>query len=283
MRTRSKTLLALWVGCLVTGVFATGAVAHEGHGGKLGKISSKGKSALKVEIRGSITAVNPAVDGTGSITVTVNPPAAPPAGPVVSVMEITPGPISFTCMIPAGTDPAALTAFTTGVQVKAKCRSADTGLMLTRLRMTDSTRSKVEVEARGTVTAFTAAAGLIAGSIVVDTAVLGQTPLTCAVIDRTRVRTVPVMGDTVQVECKSKDGVLTAKKIKVKVATVEAKGPLTINPDGTITVDAVTCSVPDPSVLPAAGSFVEIKCLGTPPALAKIEAEDNGGGHHHGH
>ena len=272
MRTRSKTLLALWAGCLVTGVFATGAVAHEGHGGKLGKVS-KGKSALKVEIRGSITAITPAVDGTGSITITVNPPPAAP--PVVTLMEITPGPISFTCMIPAGTDPAALTAFTMGVHVKAKCRSADTGLMLTKLRMTDSTRDKVEVEARGTVVSFAAAAGLVAGSIVVDTAVVGQTPLTCAVTDRTRVRTVPVAGDTVQVECKSKDGVLTAKKIKVKVAKVEATGALTINPDTTITVDAVTCSVPVGMTLPAAGTFVEIKCLGTPPVLAKIEADDD--------
>jgi len=221
MRTRSKTLLALWVGCLVTGVFATGAVAHDGHGGKLGKISSKGKSALKVEIRGSITAV----DGTNSITVTANPSVATPSAPpvVVQLMEVVTAPISFTCMIPAGTDPAALAAFTMGVHVKAKCRSTDTGLMLTRLRMTGSTRDKVEVEARGTITTFNAAAGLVAGSIVVDTAVLGQAPLTCAVTDRTRVRTVPVSGDTVQVECKSKDGLLTAKKIKVKVAKVELK------------------------------------------------------------
>ena len=282
MRTRSKTLLALWAGCLVTGVFATGAVAHEGHGGKLGKVS-KGKSALKVEIRGSITAINPTVDGTGSITVTVNPPPAAP--PVVTLMEITPGPISFTCMIPAGTDPTALAVFTTGVHVKAKCRSTDTGLVLTKLRMTDSTRDKVEVEARGTVVTFTAAAGLVAGSIVVHTGVLGQTDLTCAVIDRTRIRTVPVAGDTVQVECKSKGGVLTAKKIKVKVAKVEAKGALTINTDGTITVDTVTCSVPVGMTLPAAGTFVEIKCLGTPPVLAKIEADDNDndGDHHNSH
>jgi hypothetical protein len=141
--------------------------------------------------------------------------------------------------------------------------------------MTDSTRDKVEVEARGTVVTFTAAAGLVAGSIVVHTGVLGQTDLTCAVTDRTRVRTAPVTGDTVQVECKSKDGVLTAKKIKVKVAKVEAKGALTINADTTITVDGVTCSVPAGMTLPAAGTFVEIKCLGTPPVLAKIEADDN--------
>jgi hypothetical protein len=271
---------------LVTGAFATGAVAHEGHGGKLGEVSGKGKSALKVEIRGSISAINPMVDGTGSITVTVNPPVAAPVVPVVvQVMQVAPAPISFTCMIPAGSDPAALVGFAVGTQVKAKCRSNDTGLMLTKLRMTDNTRGKVEVEARGTVVSFAAAAGLVAGSIVVDTAVVGQTPLTCAVTDGTRVRTVPVTGDTVQVECKSKDGVLTAKKIKVKVAKVEAKGALTINADGSVTVGAVTCSVPVGMTLPAAGSMVEITCVGTPPALAKIEAEDgdNGGGHHQGH
>jgi hypothetical protein len=283
--------LALWVGCLVTGAFATGAVAHEGHGGKLGKVSSKGKSALKVEIRGSITAISPAVDGTGSITLTANAPAAPPMAPVAVTLELVPAaplaPISFTCMIPAGTDPAALAGLAMGTRVKAKCRSNDTGLMLTKLRMTDSTRDKVEVEARGKVVTFAPAAGLVAGSIVVDTAVVGQTPLTCAVTDRTRVRTVPVTGDTVQVECKAKHGVLTAKKIKVKVAKVEAKGALTINEDGSVTVGAVTCSVPAGMVLPVAGSIVEIKCLGTPPALAKIELEDNdedhGGDHHHGH
>ena len=99
MRTRSKTLLALWVGCLVAGVFATGAVAHEGHGGKLGKLSSKGESALKVEIRGSITVVTRAADATtmGSITVTAAPPATPPGTPVVVL-----APISFTCSIQIG-------------------------------------------------------------------------------------------------------------------------------------------------------------------------------------
>ncbi len=278
MRTRSKTLLALWVGCLVTGMFASGAVAHGGgHGGKSGE-GSKGKSALKVEIRGTITAVTPGVDPThpGSITVTANAPAAP-VGPVT--LEVAPAPISFTCNIPAGTDPADLTDFVLGAHVKAKCRSTDTGLTFKRLRLSDSTRDKVEVEARGTVSLLTA------DSITVQPGV-GLPDVTCAIGPRTRIKGTPVAGDTVKIECKSRDGVLTAKKIKARGpkaaplgTKVEVKGAITaistVVP-ASITVGPVVCSVADPTLLGTlvVGDIVEMKCAGDPLALLRIHPED---------
>ena len=220
MRTRSKTLMALWVGCLVAGVFATGAAAHGGHGGK-------NDSTLELEIRGTVTAVTPAPAVVAPVVPA--PAATPPAGgsivitafapapaPVVTVLLAPPAgtpalaPIAFTCKVPAGTD---LSAFPVGTHVKAKCNgSATTGLSLRRLRMTDSMRDKVEVEASGAVTKFMPAAAGVPGSIIVATGVAGADPLTCAVTDRTRLRSIPAAGDMVKIECKTKPGVLTAKR-----------------------------------------------------------------------
>lgn len=274
MRSRTKTLLALGVACLSTAVVASGAMAHGGHREKLGKISKKGGTALKVEVRGVITGPILAATATtpGSITFSAAGTTVPPPTGFV-----------WTCAIPAGSD---VSAFTEGNRVKAKCRSAEgTGLTLTKLRHKDH-GDKVKVEASGIVDAFTAAAVGTPGTITINTGVIGQLPVTCAVTDRTRVRgnPTPVTG-MAKIECKSKNGVLTAKKIKVKVPKVEAKGMLTINGTTSVTVGTVTCAIPagttvDPAL---AGKFVEIKCLGTPPVLAKIELEEDDDHHHHHH
>jgi hypothetical protein len=262
MRSRSKALLALAAAALSAGVVTSSAVAHGGHRENLGKISKKGSNALKVEVRGAIKTLTPPTATTpGSITLTA-------AG------TTTPAPAGFewTCSIPPGSD---VSAFAVGTRVKAKCRSAaDTGLTLTRMRHKDK-GDKVKVEARGTVDAYTAAAGTTPGSITVNTGVTGQAPVTCAVTDRTRLRDTPVVGSTVKVECKSKDGVLTAKKIKTQVAKVKARGTLVINADGSVTVGAATCTVPAGTTLPPAGTLVEIKCTGTPAVLSRIEVEDD--------
>lgn len=283
MRTRTKTLRALWVGCLVATVAASGAVAHGGDREKIGK-HGKFSSALKVEVRGSITTLTPATaTAPGSIIVTAAGPTAPAPAPV-SLMALTPGPIAVTCIIPTGSD---VSAFAVGARVKAKCRSAAEGLVLTRLRAKDR-GDKVTIEAKGKVTAFTAPTATAPGEISVDTAVLGQLPVTCAVTNRTRgLRTAaPVVGDTVKVACKAKTAkgkVLTSKIIRIKKGDagsmgpkVEAKGTVTAVSATSITVGSVTCTVADPSVATSfpAGTFVEIHCAGDPLALTRIHLED---------
>lgn len=259
MSSRSKVLLAFGAACLSSAVLASGAMAHDKHREKLGKISGKNSTALKVEVRGLIGALAaPAGTTPGSITVSAGAGAG----------------LTWTCAIAPGTD---VSLFAPTNRVKAKCRSTETGLVLTKLRHKDH-GDKVKVEARGAATF--SAVGVLPATVTVDTLVIGQTPVTCAVTDRTRLRGNPVTGDTVKVECKSKNGVLTAKKIQKKVVKVEAKGTLAITPaagavPASVTVNGVTCSVPADMVLPAVGTFVEIKCLGTPAMLAKIEVEDD--------
>lgn len=262
MRVKSKVLVSLGIACLSTAVVAGGALAHGGHREKLGKISKKGNAALKIEVRGAIKALTPAT-GTAPGSITLSGAGTTTPAPAGS---------EWTCAIAAGSD---VSEFKVGDRVKAKCQSAaDTGLTLTRLRHKDH-GDRVKVAARGKVTAFTAAAGATAGTITVDTGVTGQSPVTCAVTAMTRIRGNVAVGGTVKAECKLKDGVLTAKSIAEKVPQVEAKGTLTINANGSVTVNGVTCTVPAGMTLPAAGSLVEIKCTGTPPALVKIELEDD--------
>jgi Domain of unknown function (DUF5666) len=278
MRTGTKTLRALWVGCLITALSASVAVAHGGHREKIGK-HGKFSSALKVEVRGAITTLTPATPtAPGSITVTAAGPTAPPA-PVL--LALTPGPIAVTCIIPAGADTS---AFAVNDRVKAKCRSNADGLTLNRLRHKDR-GDKVSVQAKGKVTAFTAATATTPGEITVDPAVTGQTPVTCAVTADTRMGLVaPVVGDTVKVACKAKTAkgaVLTAKRIMVNNGDamgpkVEAKGTVTAVSATSITVGTVTCTVADPTVATMfpVGTFVEIHCAGDPLALTKIHLED---------
>ncbi len=255
MRSRSKVLLAFGAACLSTAVLASGAMAHDKHRER-GKMHIKGTNALKVEVRGLIQSITPpaAPGGTGSIVLTAG------AGPG----------LTWTCITPAGADLSMFTNWT--LRVKAVCRSTADGLVLTKLRHKDK-GDKVKVEARGLVSAISDT------SITVQPGT-GLPDVTCAIGLKTKIKGAPIVPlvDTVKIECKSKNGVLTAKKIKKKVAKVEAKGALTIG-IGTVTVGAVTCAVPNPlplgMVLPAAGSIVEIKCLGTPPVLAKIELEDD--------
>lgn len=198
MRLRSKILLTVGLSCLSSAVLAGGAMADGGHHG--------GKSGLKLEVRGLVTAlVAPTLTTDGSITVAPGGTLAP-----------------WTCTIRAGSDTTGITAMTT--TVKLKCRDKNGVLLAKRLRTTDNPTGKVKVEATGLVTAFTALTPAVApllstnGSITVNA---GTTALpllvTCAVTDRTRLRSVPVVNvDTAKVECKTKDGVLVAKKIKVK-------------------------------------------------------------------
>ncbi len=268
MRSRSKVLLAFGAACLSTAVLTSGAMAHDKHREKLGEISGKNRTALKVEVRGLIVAPLTAPLGTtpGSITVSAGAGAG----------------LTWTCAIAPGTD---VSMFAATNRVKAKCRSTETGLVLTKLRHKDY-GDKVKVEARGVAT-FTAATTIpvAPATVSVATGVLGQGPVVCAVTDKTRLKGNPISGDTVKVECKSKDGVLTAKKIQKKVVKVEAKGVLAVTLTGTVATSvtvgtgltAVTCAIPTGMTLPTGavnGAFVEIKCLGTPPMLAKIEVED---------
>ncbi len=263
MRSRSKVLLAFGATCLSTAVLASGALAHNKHR-EGGEMSSKGTKALKVEVRGVIT--------------NITAPATPGATGLITLSAGSAAGFTWTCATPAGADLTMFTDFTK--RVKATCRSAvGTGLTLTKLRHKDH-GDKVKVKARGTITF--SALGVLPATVTVDTGVTGQVPVVCAVTDKTRLRGNPITGDTAKVECKSKNGVLTAKKIEKKVVKVEARGTLAIATTGTpavpvsVTVNGVTCSVPAGTVLPAVNSFVEIKCIGAAPnsVLAKIEVED---------
>ncbi len=199
MRLRSKILLTVGLSCLSSAVLAGGAMADGGHHG--------GKSGLKLEVRGLVTTlVAPTLTTDGSITVAPGGTLAP-----------------WTCTIRAGSDTTGITAMTT--TVKLKCRDKNGVLMAKRLRTTDNPTGKVKVEATGLVTAFTALTPAVAPAVLSTNGLItvnaGTTALpllvTCAVTDRTRLRSVPVVSiDTAKVECKTKDGVLVAKKIKVK-------------------------------------------------------------------
>jgi hypothetical protein len=203
MRLRSKILLTVGLSCLSSAVLAGGAMADGGH---------KNKPGLEVELRGLVTGLT----------------AATPTAP--GSITVTPGTLApWTCALKTGADTTGIVAGTTSV--KLKCRAKNGVLTAKRVRSTTNTTGKVEVEATGLVTAFTAFTPAIApavgtnGSITIDAGITGlPLPVTCAITNRTRIRSVPVLNvDTAKVECKSKDGLLlVAKKIKLKHPKVPA-------------------------------------------------------------
>ena len=291
MRLRSRILLTAGVACLSTAMLAGGALAHggDGHKSKFGKISKRGHAALKVEIRGEIKDLTPT-----SITVTtadVTPPTAAPT-PLVAPVAAPPA-IEFTCQLPAG---SSVTGFAVGDVVKLNCKSSDGNLVAYRLKAAGKHFSKiqmdrghhgdkrfgVEVEARGAVSAVTP------DSITVDPGTAGVTDnlpnVTCTIGKRTRSFGTISINDIVKIECKSKDGVLVAKKIKQKGPArigqiqVEVKSKVaTIDTAGITFEGGVQCAVADATLLTgiAVGDFVEAKCTGNPLTLKKIHLEDD--------
>ncbi len=293
MRLRSRILLTAGLACLSTAVVAGGALAHGGHHkSRFGKFSKRGHADLKVEVRGAITALT-------ADSITVSAAQAAPAAPVDSVQlnAVTPvgatTGLDWTCAIPPGSD---VTGFAVGNIVKLACRSSNGVLTAYKLRAVGPPPVKmvkdhghrsrgfsVELEARGSVVS----ADLT--SITVDPGKAG-TPdtlplVTCTIGKRTRSFGTLVAGDTVKIDCKSKNGALVAKRIKKKGALkvgqiqVKVKAPIeSIAPDkSTITfAGGTTCGVSDPTILGvlAVGNFVEAKCTGNPLTLTKIHLED---------
>jgi hypothetical protein len=207
MRLRSKILLTVGLSCLSSAVLAGGAMADGGH---------KNKPGLEVELRGLVTGLTAATPTTpGSITVSPGGTLAP-----------------WTCALKPGADTTGITLAPPS-NVKVKCRTKNGVLTAKRVRTTTNMTGKVKLEATGLVTAFTALTpGTLGppptlgtpGSITIDAGITGlPLPVTCAITDRTRLRSVPVVGvDTAKIECKSKDDALVAKKIKVKHPKVPA-------------------------------------------------------------
>lgn len=296
MRLRSRTLLTAGLACLSTAVLAGGALAHGGHGSKSGE---RGDAALRVEVRGAITALMAPGTGPGSITVSAADVMPAPLAPVTTA---TPAPTTdptaatglvWTCAIPVGSD---VSDFMVNDPVKLKCRSINGVLTAVKLRLRHNHQegqslkehghgnggNRVDVRVRGTVDPTSTAA-----LIVVDpnAGAMGSTlPIVkCAIGPRTRIKGDLVAGATVQVRCRSKDGVLTAKKIKVKAAQTaakaKAKGPLDMTTaPGSVIVSRITCAVPPGSTLLTGfmqNEVVEIKCSGFPLVLDQIEHEDN--------
>lgn len=258
MRFRSRVLATAGLACLSTAVLAGGALAHGGHGSKIGKFSKRGHAALKVDVRGAFSIAGDMV--------TISPAGLDP----------------WTCIVPAGSN---LSAFTPNMQVRAKCRSSEGKLVLTKLRHTDK-GPKVKVEVRGTVVdPLTPLPN--PSSVVINPNAVGAVPpllpnVTCAIGLRTRIKGTLAVGATVWAECKSRDGRLTAKKIKVRkpklMAAAKAEGTLDLSVTGFVKVAEIMCAIPLGTTLPAEfaqGVQVEIKCGGNPLVLHKIELENH--------
>jgi hypothetical protein len=272
-------------------MLAGGALAHggDGHKSKFGKISKRGHAALKVEIRGAIKELTPT-----SITVTTADVAAPVNPVPLAAPVAAPIGIEFTCQFPTG---STVTGFAVGDIVKLNCRSANGVLTVYKLRAAGKQAMKlvkdrghrghrgfsVEVEARGSVVS----ADLKTITIDPGTATAPDSlpQVTCTIGKRTRSFGTLVAGDTVKVECKSKNGVLVAKRIKKKGALkvgeiqVKIKAPIAsfgANNSSISFEGGTSCAVANPALLTglAVGNFVEAKCTGNPLTLTKIHLED---------
>jgi hypothetical protein len=296
MRLRSRILLTAGLACLTTGVLAGGALAHGGHKSKFAKFSKRGHADLKVEVRGAITAFTPAGPTTpGSVSVSAAQTApATPGGPIPLAAPVPSPGLDWTCEIPAG---STVTGFVAGDVVKLSCRSSEGKLVAYRLKakhrkddgkkmVQDRGRRgrgfSVEVQARGTI------ALADQNSITVDPGTAG-TPdtlpnVTCTIGKRTRSFGTLVVGTTVKIECKSKHGVLVAKKIKQRGAPkvgqieVKIKAPIEKLDTASITfAGGTSCAVANPNLVAglAIGNFVEAKCTGNPLTLSKIHLEDD--------
>lgn len=263
MRIRSKILLTLGVACLSASALAGGALAH----------GSEGKSDLKLEIRGTVTAVDAA-----SITIDPGTPLA-----------------TWTCAVPAELQPE-LTGIVTTDQVKAKCRDKNGVLTLTRIREKGGQHNgehktmdhggqggRVEVEARGIVTSVGTPDPTTGNlDIAVQPGPAGSTlPLvTCTVTKRTHVFGTPTVGENVKIKCKSRNGLLVAKRIKEKglmkpgQVQVEVKGPSATFANGSITIGSVSCTATDAQITGIdLTKPVEAHCAGNPLALLSIHQE----------
>jgi len=266
MRIRSKILLTMGIACLSASALAGGALAH----------GSKGKADLKVEIRGTVVS-----NADGKIT--IDPGTPPP----------------WTCTVPAEMQAKVADIVATDL-VKAKCRDKNGVLTLTRIREKGGNHGqenkgghksmhkggqngRVEVEARGTVTNVTAPDADGNMVITVQPGPAGSTlPLVaCTVTKRTRVLGTPTVGDSVKIKCKSRGGLLVAKKIKEKglmkpgQVQVEVKAPTATFANGSITLGPVSCTAtPAQLVGIDLTKPVEAHCAGDPLALVSIHQED---------
>ena len=288
MRLRSRILLVAGLACLSTGVLAGGALAHGGRLSKLSKGSERGHADLAVQVRGRITGLLEATDTTAGFV-------------TVSASDVTPAPagLEWTCAIPAGSQ-------STGLKltdpVKLRCRGIDGVLTAVKLRPRNhghhdglkvmdhhnGLRGRVEVEARGTITAIdTMTPDMMSVTVDPGTTTDKLAPFTCNIGPRTRILGMPKMGDTVKIVCRSRHGALVARKIKEKgqihpgEIQVEIKAPIdTITPGtpGTISfVGGASCAVADATLLDGlkSGDFVEAKCTGNPLTLTRIHLEGN--------
>jgi len=277
MRIRSKILMTMGIACLSASALAGGALAH----------GSKGKADLKVEIRGAVVS-----NADGKIT--IDPGTPPP----------------WTCTVPVEMQAKVADIVATD-QVKAKCRDKNGVLTLTRIREKGGNHGqenkgehksmhkggqsgRVEVEARGTVTKVglpdattgnmdvTVQPGPVVGLLPATGNLLPA--VTCTVTERTHVFGTPTVGDSVKIKCKSRGGVLVAKKIKEKglikpgQVQVEVKAPSAVVVGTMITIGPVSCVVPTGSTLlnPPLDLTkpVEAHCAGDPLTLVSIHQED---------
>jgi hypothetical protein len=248
---RSKVTLAIGVSCLASAVLGGGALAHGGgDGGGHG-----GSSALTVKVRGLVTELSAATATTdGSITVSPGGTLAPwtctlPATADTTDIVVNTTVVSMKCRDRGGVLAARRiheSDRATG-KVKVKARGMVTafapvasgtpvvppkpgGALFDKREEpgTTTTTTPEPPTAPGTTTTTTdpvtppdpttptdPAAPGTPGSITLDLGT-GLPPVTCAVTDRTRVRSVPAVGDMAKIECRSFDDALVAKKIRTR-------------------------------------------------------------------
>ena len=187
-------------------------------------------------------------------------PTVPLAAPVAA-----PTPIEFTCQFPAG---STVTGFVVGDIVKLNCKSANGVLTAHKLRAAGKQATKlvqdrghrghrgfsVEVEARGSVVS----ADLNTITVDPGTTTDQLLPVTCTIGKRTRSFGTLIAGDTVKIECKSKNGVLVAKRVKKKGALkigqiqVKIKAPIAsfgANNSSISFEGGTSCAVANPALL----------------------------------
>lgn len=268
MLKRSKVTVAIGLTCLTGAAVGGGALAHGGGGGGGGGLGS-GEGGIRLEVRGLVTALS-----ADSITVAPGGTLAPwtcalPAGADLSDVVVNTTRVRIRCHSRSGVLTASRLRLTEHTRGKVKLKAV--GQVTAFTAPGESTPPKTPEDPTTTTTTTTTAPATTAapttttaptttappsttttaptppvapgalGSITLDPG--GDLPLvTCAVRARTRVRSVPTVGATAAMKCKSRRDVLVAKRIRVARTTV--KPPSGEVPPTTTTTTTTTGDAP---------------------------------------
>lgn len=235
MLTRSKTSLAIGMSCVAGTALAGGAMAHGGG-------DHRSRTGLDVKVRGLVTALTPATSAApGTITVSPGGTLAPwtctvREGADTSEVVVDTTTVRLRCRSHRGVLGAKRIRSTgddTG-RVKVRATGLVTGFTAAGASTKDpgtpapsapagpttptTPADRMLFDTEGAVTdppGPGTTGGRTPGSITIDPG-SGLPAVTCAISGRPRVRTAPVVGtDTARIECRSLDGALVARKVRV--------------------------------------------------------------------